>query len=228
MISEYDMTGEEYDILYKRYLKRDPKELLELAGMKEGDRVLDLCSGANGRASKAAVEMGASYVAAVDLNPMVRQLKNVSWAHGKIEPFCEDVYGYCEYVHVPANERFDVVICQQGINYWFNENAIVKLRGVMGKSKHASKFVFNTFKKKPNEKPTVREYDMDGRSYVEVAWMIKDKVCHVQVADGYYPHFTEFKWLPLEKIKDICEAHFEVEYIQQGNTDIYVCTKNPR
>ena len=222
MNSEYNMTSEEYELLYKAYLNRDPKELLELAGMKEGDRVLDLCAGSNARATKAAVEMGASYVASVDLNPYVQQIKGKAWAHARVEPFCEDIYGYLEYTHIPKEDKFNVVICQQGVNYWFDTDILTKLRGVM--KRDGSVFVFNTFNKKPPRSPKVKEYEIEGKKYVEVVWMAKEEINHVQIVDCSSPHFTQFKWFEPEYVKETCEkAHFEVEVVNKKNTDIYIC-----
>ena len=224
------MTGEDYEHLYKRYLKRDPKELLEMAGMQEGYRVLDLCAGSNGRASKAAVEMGASYVAAVDLNPFVKQLHSKRWSQRKVEPFCEDVFGYVQYNHIPKEERFDIVICQQGINYWLNSDNSHKRRDrlhkIAGVSKRNFKLVFNTFNKMPPEKPLIKEYELDGNNYVEVVWTHNDHVNHIQIVNDLEPHFTTFKWLPREVIEKICdEAHLNIEVKTEGSTDIYVCTR---
>ncbi len=219
----YDMTAEQYEHLYKRYLARDPKELLKLAGMQEGYRVLDLCAGSNGRASKAAIEMGASRVIAVDLNPYVKLLSGKVWAHNKIEGFCEDVYGYLEYMRLPKEDKFDIVICQQGINYWLKREVLQKIFGAM---KKGSKFVFNTFNKKPSEKPVIKEYELDGFNYVEIEWLDGSFVKHVQVVNNANPHYTEFRWIDSDSIKKICEqSFFSVEMVTQGNTDIYVITR---
>ena len=220
----YDMTGEKYELLYKAHLNLSPRYLLELAGMKEGDRVLDLCAGSNARATKVALEMNASYVAAVDLNPYVQHICGQIWTRNRVEAFCEDVYGYLEYTHVPKDERFDIVICQQGINYWFHHDALTKLFGVMKKG--GSKFVFNTFNKKPPEGPCVKEYEIDGKKYIEVAWTVEDTINHVQIVDCDTPHYTQFKWVSPEYIKKTCEnCHFDVLVMNEKNTDIYVCTK---
>jgi len=223
MNSEYNMTGEEYEHLYKRHLKRDPKDLLKMAGMQEGYRVLDLCSGSNGRATIAAIEMGAAYVAAVDLNPLVKQMQGKRWTHGKVDCFCEDVFGYAQYNDVLKDERFDIVICQQGINYWFGPD---ELRKVALVCKKTFKLVFNTFNKMPPEKPLIKEYELDGNNYVEVIWSHNDKVNHIQIVNDVEPHFTTFKWLTRDTIEKICDnAHLNVEVETQGNTDIYVCQR---
>ena len=219
-MSEYNMTGEEYDLLYKRYLVRDPKQLLELAGMKEGDRVLDLCSGANGRVTKAAIEMGASLVVPVDLNPNVKKLHSIK--NNYVQPYCEDVGGFLKYACVLKEEKFNIAICQQAINYWFTKEAIHKLSSVM---RRGAKFVFNTFNKRPSTIPLVKEYEIDGNNYVEVAWMIGETVHHVQICNNKNPHCTEFEWIPEERFVAVIKEGFEIEIERQGTTDIYVCTK---
>jgi len=223
-MSEYNMTDKEYNILYKRYLDRDPKELLEMASLKEGDRVLDLCAGANGRATKAAIKMGASYVVPVDLNPNVKKLHAVN--HALVYPYCEDIGGFLQYAHILKNEKFDVVICQQGVNYWFKKNLAGKLWSIMRKG---ARFVFNTFNKKPSDIPQVKEYTMDGNHhYVEVAWMSGKNVQHVQIFNNAKPHFTEFRWIPEEEFVSVMEPTFDVKIKREGSTDIYVCTKLSR
>ena len=221
-MTNYNMTGEEYDILYKRYLQRDPKELLEMAGMQEGYRVLDLCAGANGRATKAAIEMGASFVVPVDLNPCVKKLHKVK--HTYVDPYCEDVGGFIGLSHLSPIDKFDIVICQQGINYWFNKDNMQKLGNVV---KKGGVFIFNTFNKKPPAVPTVKEYEIDGLHYVEIVWMMNDMIKHVQVVEGHNSHATEFKWIEPEKFKSYLSPSFaKVDVKTINNTDIYVCRRN--
>jgi ubiquinone/menaquinone biosynthesis C-methylase UbiE len=217
------MTGEEYEHLYKRHLEKSPKELLELAGMKEGFRVLDLCAGSNGRASKAALEMGASRVVTIDLNSYVKLLAGQSWAHNKLESYCEDVYGYIEYMRSPKEEKFDIAICQQGVNYWLKREVLQKVFCVM---KKYSKFVFDVFNDKPLEKPSLKEYELDGFDYVEIDWLDSNIVKHIQVVNNANPHYTEYKWLDSDSIKKICaQSFFSVEMVTQDNIDIYVATR---
>lgn len=218
----YEMTGEEYDILYKRHLSRSPKELLELAGMKEGDRVLDLCAGSNGRATKAAIEMGASFVVPVDLNPNVKKLHKIK--QGAVEPYCQDIQGFLQFSNLDKVDRFNIVICQQGINYWFDKDILRKIGGLI---KKGGCFVFNTFNKKPSTIPIVKRDEIDGLNYVEVVWAVDNMVKHVQIVEGYNPHTTEFKWIPATYFKKALLLSFRnVEVKTVNSTDIYVCRRN--
>jgi len=217
----YEMTGEEYDILYKRHQARSSKELLELAGMKEGDRVLDLCAGSNGRATKAAIKMGASLVVPVDLNPNVKKLHRVK--QGYVEPYCQDIQGFLQFSNLNKNDKFDIIICQQGINYWFDKDIIRKFGSLI---KRGGVFVFNTFNKKPSTVPIVRKDEIDGLNYVEVVWTVGNMVKHVQIVEGYNPHTTEFKWIPPDYFKEGLSLSFrDVEVKTVNGTDIYICRR---
>jgi len=224
-----NLTSEQYECLYRDYLDINqkhllPKHLLELAGMKEGYRVLDLCAGPMARASRAAIEMGASYVASVDINPMILQIQGKTWTHAKVEPFCEDAYGYMEYAHIPKNEKFNIVICQQGINYWISPDSIGKLFGLM--KREFSVFVFDTFNQEPPDKPNTKEYEIDGKKYVEMDWKIKDKIHHVQAVEDLPPHYTTMNWIDSDKLMKMCnDSHFNIKVIRCGNNDTYICTK---
>jgi len=233
----YNMTGEEYELLYKRYLTRSPKELLEIAGMKQGMSVLDLCCGSNGRASKAALEMGASYVCAVDSNLFTRDL--ITDKSDKLDVFIGTVYcllnriddiDELKWLHGISDKfygvQFDVVICQQAINYWLGRDNSCELRQLKKNMKTGAKFVFNTFNNCPSEEVNIKEYEIDGLKYVEVFNYYKEKslICHLQSADGLRPHYTEFSWIPPELFREKLNM-FDIEVKTDGNTDIYICTK---
>ena len=221
MTNNYEMTGEEYDILYKRYLTRSSKELLELAGMKEGDRVLDLCAGSNGRVTKAAIEMGASFVVPVDLNPNVKKLYKIK--HGCVDPYCQDIQGFLQFSNLDKADRFDIMVCQQGINYWFDKDIVRKFGSFI---KKGGVFVFNTFNKKPSTVPSVKEYKIDGLAYVEIVWLVGKMVKHIQIVEGYNSHTTEFKWISPAYFKEGLSLSFrDVEVKTVNSTDIYICRR---
>ena len=238
----YNMTGEEYELLYKRYLTRSPKEMLEMAGMKQGMAVLDLCCGSNGRASKAALEMGASYVCAVDENPMAVKLRtqDIDVFSGTIDDFFNQLNVGKAYMKCMSSEskvypciKFDLVICQQAINYWIKDDSNIHyIKEIMNVG---AKFVFNTFNKCPSEKVTVKQYDIDGRSYVEMVNYYKNAqnisedytgvIYHTQAVNGLPPHHTEFAWISPEEYRLIFSCGWDVEVKTDNNTDIYICTK---
>lgn len=232
----YKMNEDYYNLLYKRYLRRSPKEMLRIADIKPGNSVLDLCCGSNGRASKSALEMGASYVCAVDSNMNAYKLKDFN-----IDVFCDDIESFFLKIKIQdfygkENSKsnhpdvlFDIVVCQQGVNYWINKNGIIKdIHSVMN---YGGKFVFNTFNKCPSHNVSVKEYIIDGLRYVEVFNSFfgscgKKIISHLQCCDGYQPHYTEFYWIsPEEYIDILSDAFDDIKVFTDKNTDIYLCTK---
>jgi SAM-dependent methyltransferase len=235
----YNMTGDEYNMLYRGYLKRSPKDLLDLAGFKKGHSVLDLCSGSNGRASKMALEMGASYVCAVDENPNVSGLRldGIDAFHGSIDSFFDHMGYYRPYGRDTSSKiypdlKFDTVICQQGINYWFKDNGLPhEIRKAM---KVGGKFVFNTFNNKPPEKIVFKRYEIEGFQYGEMQLRKGNTIFHTQAFEGLLPHLshisgyhnTEFQWISKREYCDVLGRDFDLDINRFDNTDIYVCT-NP-
>ena len=128
-------------------------------------------------------------------------------------------------------DPIDVAVCQQAINYWLTESMAWKLSLVMAEG---GVFVFNTFNQKPSEIPKTREYtclnpfEMNERHYTEVSWYVKEDwfdIHHVQVCQGLEPHFTKFKWMSEEYIRNCLEKFFDVELIKDNKTSIYRCVK---
>lgn len=209
-----------YEILYAKYLDRLPHDLLRLAipsGAAQplaGWNVLDLCGG-NGRASLAALELGADRCVLVDqcldmiphdLDPRI-QVENIS-----VAAMGESLSGY----------RVDVAICQQAINYWFSPDAIAMLADVMSPG---SVFVFNTFNTAPTYTPQVKQYEYRGRHYVETSWRVEDTVHHVQVCGGYGPHVTKFSWISPELFRTGLDPFFDVAVTNTNKTAIYRCVR---
>ena len=213
------MMGSDYELLYARFLKRKPEELLELGGMKSGFAVLDLCSGSNARASLAAVSMGAWSVFAVDLNPFVKRIER-----SPISTFNVDVGDFC--AKYEKNSKvvtlFDLVICQQGFNYWANAEILSNLSKIMKKD---AKFVFNTSNRKPSVNPTTKEYIINDIHYAEVTQLIDNYVYHTQFAEGFVPHSTSFLWMSHITIMDLLTPNFEKVILKEdGATSIYICS----
>jgi len=206
------VVDNKYRLLYARYFERKPEEILVLAGPLTGKKVLDICGG-NGRASIAALSMGASECMLVDscldmipddLDPKIR-VENV------------DVCTAFQYL-----TRYDVAVCQQAINYWFSEDTIRLLYEAMVPG---GIFVFNTFNKRPSTKPMVKEYKYKDLNYVEISWRIGDQVQHVQVCQGMAPHTTKFQWIPSITFKTVMKPWFEVTSTKHGTTTIYKCMR---
>lgn len=58
------------------------------------------------------------------------------------------------------------------------------------------------FTEKPSNKPTIKEYDIDGKHYAEVYYSIGDVVYHVQTCEGYPPHLTAFDYISTAEFVD--------------------------
>jgi len=233
MSYEY-MTAKQYETLYARFLKRPPEELLEHAEMKDGDFVLDLCAG-NLRASWAAAEMGASVVHAVDSSPNMlgMSVKEATKVYEevrdgvpcKITAICYDVERFLAQVGAPvAPRKYDVVICQQAINYWFCEKAIKDLVKCMAAD---GRFVFNTFSRIPLETPTVKQSPISGRpACVEVSFSVNGMVYHVQCVEGMPPDVQEFRWISPSQFQETLSKFFKkITTVNEGNTAIYVASE---
>lgn len=214
-------SGESYEVMYKKYFARSPLELCKLAKVKSGMKVLDLCGG-TGRLTLELLGLGC-LVTYVDSS--TRMLLPDVWnsVPGNISIITLRVEDYLPH---PPNETFDAIFCQQAVNYWFlsSEDIPGYLNRIM---KKGGKLVFNTFASRPNMAPTVREYKIGARNYVEVAYARGDMVYHVQCCEGHPPHVTEFKYIPHGIFHHaLSEAGFKVKMKEPNKTTrIWVCTK---
>jgi SAM-dependent methyltransferase len=217
----YNIDSKTYNKLYAKYLRGNrTKEMVDLAGSLKGKRILDLCCGGC-RLSREVLKRGPKSVCAVDesltiLDPIVPY---------RI-PSDEPINKICMTVDDALTEltsTFNVIFCQQGVNYWFQaEHAELIKRALAPKGV----FIFNTFNKRPPTRITSKSYIFNKRSFMEVAWMVKDTVKHVQIAEGMDPHFTEFRWIRPEEFKiAFRDAGLDVGVITEGSTDIYICRK---
>ena len=215
-------THDKYAVLYARYLTPGrTAQMLDLCGSLEGKYVLDLCGG-GGRASHEALARGAAGVLLVDESlPMCRDV-----AQDRLHVLNADLESTLE---VPLTTLlgnqggvpFDVAICQQAINYWFNEDLIALLRKQL---KPGASFVFNTFNEPPAPFPEPKVYEFEGRRYLELSWQTsKQLVEHVQVCEGLPPHTTRFRWISPEQFKAVLEPHFMAKEIRDGKTSIWRC-----
>jgi len=203
-----------YRILYAKYFERKPEELLAFAGSLNGKKILDLCGG-SGRVSQTALRLGASECKLVD-----RSLEMVpDNLDSRISVENVDIF----IAFQSLNTKYDVAVCQQGINYWFSTNAIELLYESLV---DGGIFVFNTFNQKPPTKPSVKKYNYEGKNYVEISWLVgKNKVHHVQICEFYEAHTTQFLWIPSCEFKEVLNPRFEITETKQGRTSIYRCVK---
>lgn len=208
---------EEYEKIYLNYFKRCSSELIKHSNLKKGDRVIDLCGG-NGRLTIEAVKHGAKvdYLdAEKDMIPY-EKLKdnNVKVLNMSVQEFVDKDIN---------KEKYNKMLCQQAINYWFLTTDIKKLSDLL---KQEGTFVFNTFNKKPSLEPTEKIYFIENDKFIEISYLTKcDKVQHIQIRQGHKPHFTEFDWISEETFREKLSSYFDIKIIKENNTSIYVCTK---
>ena len=204
---------EVYEELYKRFFKRNERELVELVNIKENDRVLDVCGG-NARLSKTLLDYtkNVSYLdQEKDMTPNNLESFGITVYHSSIEDF----------VNNPI-EKYQYIFCQQAINYWLLSTDIEKFSRLLVKN---GTFVFNTFKNKPDIIPMVKQYEIEEKHYLEISYLVENKVYHIQICEGYPPHFTIFDWISEEMYEEILSPYFELEKITDQRTLIYKCKK---
>lgn len=216
----YEITSKTYNVLYAKYLQGNRvKEMFDLAEDIKGKNVLDLCCG-NGRLSKEVLKRRPNYLYAIDESiHMLDWAKDNQYSNFNVElTTVQKILLNPDWIN-----RFNIIFCQQAINYWFNKefpffiNRILSRNGV---------FIFNTFNKKPSAKPIIKTYNISKRSYIEISWLVINKVKHIQIAQGMNPHFTEFQWISPNEFRDAFTRHgFHIKIINNNATDIYVCKK---
>ena len=201
---------EEYNFRYKNYLKRDPSELFKNITFDK-KVLLDLCGG-NGRLSIYAKNQGADVTyldQELDMTPF-ELLKGVSILHMSVEEF-----------FASSSIKFDIIACQQGINYWFDPKIIESIYYGLN---YDGVFIFNTFNKKPSEIKKTKIYSIDGKEYKETNILIDNIVYHTQECEGII-HTTEFKWISPETFNSILIEYFDLSIFIDGPTSIYHCRR---
>lgn len=211
---------ETYRALYVRYYNgRDVAELLRLLYPLDGTSVLDLCGG-DGRLTLKALAAGARTVALVDVES--KMVPSVLWQHEQVRVIIREVC-FALSASIMSGELFDRIVCQQAVNYWLDEDTAGNVANVL---EPGGIFAFNTFNQKPPEKPRALQYELEGRAFVEVSWLVGDKVHHLQVRDGMRPHHTVFRWLSPERLRELLNPYFNVSEERRGKTSLYRCEKS--
>ena len=207
-----------YQKLYGRYLKKGP-ELFFSRRNPDGQSVLDLCCG-GGQLSQYALDHGAKFVLQVDLAP---QMLNPNFkGDGRTNRMTIDVEGYLESPYNQNDNPFDIVVCRQGVNYWFKNATGYDIAKAV---KKGGMFVFNTFGNKPSETPMVRLYYHGGVEYKEVSFLYDGRIHHVQTARGMEPHFTVFDWIEKADYVAKLAPYFRMEEVVDGPSSMWYCTK---
>jgi len=71
----------------------------------------------------------------------------------------------------------------------------------------------------------IKEYVLDDKSYLEISYLVDNKVHHIQVCEGYEPHFTVFDWISKEKYEKLLSPYFNIEVKDDGKSSLYVCKR---
>lgn len=202
-----------YEKLYRRYFLKGVGYFIREADLTSDDRVLDICGG-NGRLTKELIKVSSdvSYLdKEKDMIPLELKKLGVKVYNDLVENFIDN-----------TNKKYTKVFCEQAINYWLLNIDINKFSNLF---ENNALFIFNTFSNKPSNKPMIKEYILDDRSYLEISYLIDNKVQHIQVCEGYEPHFTVFDWISKEQYKKLLSPYFDIEIKDDGKSSLYICKR---
>ena len=202
-----------YEKIYKRFFEKGVKYLIDKVDLKQTDKVIDLCGG-NGRLTKelAKICTDVNYLdQEIDMIPSHLKNYNVKIYNLSVEDFVKQ-----------TNEKFDKVFCEQAINYWLLHVDVEKFANIINKD---GIFIFNTFSNRPSVKPMIKRYSIGEVDFLEVSYLIDNKVFHIQIRENFAPHFTEFDWISKEQYINILSPYFEVNVFENGKSAVYVCKR---
>ncbi|MCI8547816.1 MAG: hypothetical protein HFJ38_02880 [Bacilli bacterium] len=203
----------DYEKIYKRYFNKGVNYLIEKAQLKKDDKVLDICGG-NGRLAKEIKKKckDVSYVEQeINMIPKDLQKLGIKVYNEKIESFVKK-----------TEKTYTKVFCEQGINYWLLNIDIEQFSNKVEKN---GLFIFNTFSNKPSKKPMIKEYTKENIKYIEISYLIKNKVHHIQVRQDFKPHITEFDWIAKEKYIELLSPYFNIEIVENNKSALYICKR---
>lgn len=202
-----------YEDLYKRYFLKGVDYFIENAALTKDDKVLDICGG-NGRLTKELLKYtnNVSYLdKEKDMIPPDLEELGVKVYNDSIENFVNQI-----------NEKYTKVFCEQAVNYWLLNIDIDKFSNLFEKD---GLFIFNTFSNKPSNKPMIKEYVLDDTNYLEISYLINNKVYHIQVCEGFEPHFTVFDWISEEQYIKLLSPKFDINLNDNGKSALYLCKR---
>ena len=204
---------EDYEKMYKRFFQKGVDYLLDNAELKKEDVVLDVCGG-NGRLTKELVKY------CDDVSYLDQELDMIPWDLKElgVTIYHEDIESYVKH----SQKKYNKVFCEQAINYWLLTVDIEQFSNMILPDGY---FIFNTFSKKPPTSSLVKQYVIDHIHYLEVSYLLGNKVEHIQIREGYPPHFTEFDWISKERFEEILSPYFDIELMNNGNSSLYKCRR---
>lgn len=243
----FNCTTEKYADLYARWFV-NPGKLLDLGGLKPGERVIDLCGG-TGIVATEAIRRGAANAFIVDLNPRLQtshprtqpsfqgpaekvdQLlaRQAKAAHGLPTVDSDGARHYDRPVGcLKATGRtcrcerytdFDLVVCRQAIGYL---DIHATARAVARILVNGGRFVFNSFVR---PRWIVKRYRFHGRWFWETSGFLGRTVWHIQASRGIGIDVTRFRWYHEKELNAALAPNFNVRKIREGRSLYYVCTK---
>lgn len=202
-----------YEKLYKRYFEKGVDYLILPAELKEDDIVLDICGG-NGRLTKK-IYQTTKFVTYLDkekdMTPNELKQLGIKVINEPIEKFVKT-----------NTQKYTKVFCEQAINYWLKKIDIKSFSNIF---KSGALFIFNTFSTKPSTKPMIKNYNISGKDYLEISYLVNGKVNHIQICENYAPHFTQFDWISKEQFFNLLSPYFEINLIENGKSALYICKR---
>ena len=202
-----------YEKLYRRYFLKGVDYFIKEANLTSHDKVLDICGG-NGRLTKELIKFSdnVSYLdKEKDMIPLDLEQLGIKVYNDSVENFIDT-----------TNEKYTKVFCEQAINYWLLNIDIKKFSSLFEKG---GLFIFNTFSNKPSNKPMIKEYTLDDKSYLEISYLMDNKVQHIQVCEGYEPHFTIFDCISKAQYEKLLSPYFDIEIKDDGKSSLYICKR---
>ena len=203
----------DYEEIYKRYFSKGVDYLIKNASLNINDKALDICGG-NGRLTKELVKK-CSHVSYLDrekdMIPNELSELGIIVYNDTVENFVKR-----------TSEKYTKVFCEQAINYWLLNIDIEQFSKIFEKN---ALFIFNTFSSKPPKIPIIKEYSIEGICYLEISYLVGNKVEHIQICEGYKPHITEFDWIPENHFKEILSPYFDITVKDDGKSALYVCRR---
>ena len=212
-------TTPDYDRLYARWLDR-PGNLLDIAGYKPGQRLLDLCGG-TGAVSLEALRRGAdpSTVTLMDLNPRCPDTR-IEQLTGDADRLGETVFGERQ---PQCLHSYDIIVIRQAAAYLeWNIHMLMWLGALLSPT---GKLVFNTFAK---PRWSLKTYLYKGVRYYEGSAYWGKTVWHVQAAPSIGVDVTRFRYIPKEDMLSKLEKVFNVTLADDGKSLRWVCTLKKR
>lgn len=202
-----------YEKIYKRYFSKGVDYLVNEGNISHEDKVLDLCGG-NGRLTRKLTTLtdDITYVdQEKDMIPNDLKDLGVNVINMSVQDFVNN-----------NKIKFNKVFCEQAVNYWLLHIDVEKFSKIVTKN---GLFIFNTFSSKPSEKPMVKEYLIDNISYLEISYLVDKQVYHVQIREGFEPHFTVFDWISEDEYKRLLSPYFDIKVIDNGKSALYICRR---